>query len=296
MTLVMSSPVTAADNAHERALLDTLASLNSVLVAFSGGVDSALVLAAAVRALGTRSVLAASAASASVPRAELAGAAALARALGARHLVIPTGETERADYRRNGADRCYFCKATMLSRMLAEADRHGVAYVATGTNRDDVLSGLRPGIAAGDERGVRTPLHEVGMGKEAVRRLAAAWGLPVWDKPASPCLASRIRHGVPVTVARLARVERAELAVRELLGRHALAVRDLRVRDLGGRVRVEVDSDQVARIGPLAGQLRQAINQAGFPLDSPMTVAEFRSGALSGGPRARPARQSASDG
>ena len=261
------------------ALVDNLAGLGSVLVAFSGGVDSGLVLAAAVKALGTSPVLAVTADSASVPRAELTAAAGFAAGLGVGHLTVRTGETELPGYQRNGPDRCYICKATLLDRLVAEAAGRGFAHVATGTNRDDVRSDVRPGIRAGTERGIRTPLFEVGLGKRAVRRLAAAWGLSLWDKPASPCLASRIRPGVPVTVDRLGRVERAEVRLRDLLRRRAISVRDLRVRDLGVAVRVEVDADQVDQVASLA-ELGQVLADAGYPPEAATTVAAFRSGSL----------------
>jgi len=201
--------------------------------------------------------------------------------MGVAHVIVTTDEMALPEYRRNAADRCYFCKSVLLDRLVEQARQRELPYVVTGTNSDDVASDVRPGITAGVERGVRTPLHDVGMGKADVRRLADAWGLALWDKPASPCLASRIKHGVPVTIGRLARIERAEVAVRNLLSNSALTVRDLRVRDLGTDLRVEVDGNQVDDVAGLGPQLALTLVGAGFPVHKPVSVTGFRSGSLS---------------
>ena len=226
-------------------LLERLRGLGSVLVAFSGGADSAFLLAAAVKALGAENVVAATAVSASLPAHELDAAREFATGLGVRHLMPGTDEMARDGYRANAGDRCYFCKAELLDVLAPLADEHGIRHVATGTNADDVLAGFRPGIRAAAERGAVTPLRDAGFSKDDVRRASRAWGLPTWDKPAAACLSSRIAYGVEVTPARLARVERAEVALRSALHGAGIEVRDLRVRDLGDRARVEVDATLV---------------------------------------------------
>jgi uncharacterized protein len=221
------------------ALADQFARLPGVLVAFSGGVDSGVVVAAAVRFLGAERVVAATAVSPSLPAAEREAAEEFARSLGVRHEQPRTAELERAGYRANAGDRCAFCKAELTPL----ATRLGIADVVTGTNADDLRAGFRPGIRAASERGAWAPLARAGMTKDDVRAAARRWGLPLADKPAAACLSSRIAYGVPVSAEGLARVEAAEVALRTAMTGAGLAVRDLRVRDLGGDLaRVEVDA------------------------------------------------------
>jgi uncharacterized protein len=233
------------------ALERQLGGLGSVLVAFSGGADSAFLLAAALRALGPGAVAAATAVSPSLPRAEQQAAADFAAGLGARHELVPTHELGRDGYRRNAGDRCYFCKAELLDVMAPLAEQLGLATVATGTNADDAVAGFRPGMRAAEERGALTPLRTAGLTKAQVRAASRRWGLVTADKPAAACLSSRIAYGVAITPARLARVEAAESALREALATAGIPVRDLRVRDLGEVARVEVDAD---RVGALAAR------------------------------------------
>jgi uncharacterized protein len=235
--------------------------LGSMLVAFSGGADSAFLLAAAVRAVGAPQVAAATAVSPSLPAAELRQAVEFAAGLGVRHLTPTTREGDRAGYRANDGDRCYFCKSELLDVLAPLADQLSLAAVVTGTNADDARSGFRPGIRAAAERGAHTPLLAAGMTKDEVRTASREWGLATWDKPAAACLASRIAYGVQVTPARLARVERAETALRSALTERGLAVRNLRVRDLGDRARIEVDGPLVSTLS--AADLR-AVVSAGF--------------------------------
>jgi uncharacterized protein len=209
------------------ALDERLRGLGSVLVAFSGGADSAFLLAAAVRALGPDRVVAATAVSPSLAQAELPAAVAYAASLGVRHLTPGTDELARAGYVTNGGDRCFHCKATLLDTLRPLADTLGLAHVATGTNADDAVAGFRPGIAAAAERGAATPLLDAGLTKSQVRAASRRWGLATADKPALACLASRIAYGVQVTPERLARVDAAETALRVHLG---ATVTDLRVR------------------------------------------------------------------
>jgi uncharacterized protein len=231
--------------------LDALAaqfiSLPGVLVAFSGGVDSGVVLAAAVRTLGADRVVAATAVSPSLPASERGPAVEFAASLGVRHEQPRTDELSREGYRANAGDRCAFCKTELVDVLTPLAARLGIADVVTGTNADDMLAGFRPGIAAASARGAWAPLARAGMTKDDVRATARAWDLPLADKPAAACLASRIAYGVPVSAAGLARVERAEAGLRAALDVAGLTVRNLRVRDLGGdTARVEVDAALVA--------------------------------------------------
>jgi uncharacterized protein (TIGR00268 family) len=221
------------------ALHAELAPLPGVLVAFSGGVDSGVVLAAAVRALGAHRVVAATAVSPSLPSSERDLAADFAASLGVRHEQPRTDELSREGYRANAGDRCAFCKSELV----------GIADVVTGTNADDLRAGFRPGIRAAAERGAWAPLARAGMTKDDVRAAAHRWGLPLADKPAAACLASRIAYGVPVSAEGLARVEAAEAGLRAALAAAGLAVRDLRVRDLGSdTARVEIDADRVPAV------------------------------------------------
>jgi len=264
------------------ALLDRLGHLDRLVVAFSGGVDSAVVLAAAVRALGADAVLAAIADSPSLARAELAAARRVAGQIGARLLVLATDEHADPGYRANAGDRCYFCKRTVLAAVSGVAQRSGFAHVATGTHLDDRRAAHRPGLRAAAELGVCEPLAEVGATKETVRLLATHWNLSVRDKPSTPCLASRIAVGIPVTVERLALVEGAELAARRYLAENRVAVRDLRVRLLGrAGFRVELDQDALDGVCPPAREaLLARVAEAG--LGGQGDLARYHSGSLSG--------------
>jgi uncharacterized protein len=256
-------------------LLAEMAGYGRTLVAFSGGVDSSVVLAAAVRALGPGQVAAVTAVSPSLPAAELEAAREFCADLGVAHHTPATDEMDVPGYRENSSQRCYFCKSVLLDTANALATELGFATITTGTNASDVVAGFRPGIRAAAERGARTPLADTGMDKAAVRAVARHWGLRVWDKPAAACMASRVAYGISVTPARLARIERAETAVRAALGG---AVRDLRVRDLGDAVRLEVDSDLVERARD-DHEVGRAIRDAGFR-ESPLRVETFRSGSM----------------
>lgn len=260
-------------------LAQRFAGVESLLVAFSGGADSALVVAAAARFLGPDRVVAATAVSPSLASGELAGARRVADHLGVRHLAARTSELSRPGYAANGADRCYFCKSELMSVLLPLAARLGVSGVATGTNADDLVAGFRPGIRAGREAGALTPLADAGLTKSDVRRLSGHWGVPTARKPAAACLSSRIAYGIEITPARLARVDAAESAVRAALGEHRLEPSDLRVRDLGGgAARLELDGTVLAAAaGAPLDAARAAVAATGY---GAVTVAPFRSGSM----------------
>jgi uncharacterized protein len=258
------------------ALEHHLKELGSVLVAYSGGADSAFLLAAAVRALGPERVLAATGYSDSLPQAERDPARGFAAALGVELLTPKTHEMEREGYRANSGDRCFFCKAELIEVLTPLATARGIAAVCTGTNADDAVAGFRPGIRAADERGAVAPLRDAGLTKAQVREASRRWGLPTWDKPAAACLSSRVAYGVEVTPHRLARVERAEATVRDLLAPYGL--RDLRVRDLGDRASVEIDRSLLPLDRALHDSVVGAVSSAGFA--DVVDEKGFRSGSM----------------
>jgi pyridinium-3,5-biscarboxylic acid mononucleotide sulfurtransferase len=217
-----------------RNLQHHLRGLGRFVLGYSGGVDSALLAVAAGAAVGPAGFLAVIGRSASYPEAQWRTARDLARRFGIPLRELDTRELEDPRYRANPLDRCYFCKSELWQRLDALARAEGYDLVIDGTNADDLLE-HRPGLAAAAERRVRSPLAELGWTKDDVRAAARVLGLPTWDAPASPCLSSRIRHGLAVTPERLRQVEEAEAYLRGL----GIAG-DLRVRHLGDRARIEV--------------------------------------------------------
>ncbi|MGA8115068.1 MAG: ATP-dependent sacrificial sulfur transferase LarE [Actinocatenispora sp.] len=264
--------------ARRLAALDRrLTELGSLLVAFSGGADSAFLLARAARVLGPDRVVAATAVSPSLPAAELSVAADFADALGVRHLTPGTDEMSRDGYRANAGDRCYFCKAELLDTLLPLAEELAMPHIATGTNADDAVAGFRPGIRAAHERGAVTPLRDAGLTKGQIRHVSREMELCTWDKPAAACLSSRIAYGIQIDTDRLRRVERAEATLRAALTDAGIPVRNLRVRDLGEQgARVEVDPELVPAVAAHPG-LAEALD--GFPTVT-VDARGFRSGAM----------------
>ena len=209
-----------------------------VMVALSGGVDSALVAYAAFRALG-RAAVAVTAAYKTLAQEELDSARRVCSEIGIRHVIMEYNELENPDFVRNDKDRCFHCRTQLAEHLAEMLRREGADTLVDGTNIDD-LGEYRPGIAALREGGVKSPLVEVGIGKEGIREYARAAGLSVYDRPSNSCLASRIPWGLEVTAERLARIEKGENIVRHLVG-----ARQVRVRDLGDSARIEVGRDEL---------------------------------------------------
>jgi uncharacterized protein len=233
------APVAGSLGEREAALIDRLRAWPSLVVAYSGGVDSAYLAYAASRALG-RQALAVTADSPSYPERHRSMALAIARDFALQHEVIRTDELDRPEYRANATDRCYFCKHELYTKLTALARSRGFAAVADGSNADD-RGDYRPGRRAAREFGVVSPLDEAGLSKADIRALSHAAGLPTWDEPASACLSSRIPYFSEVTNAKLRQIESAEAALR------ALGFRVLRVRHHDDIARIELGRDEMAR-------------------------------------------------
>jgi uncharacterized protein len=271
---VQPDTLTPALAARRDRLLEVLRGLESVAVAFSGGIDSTVVAQAAFLALGDRAV-AVTADSPSVPRAEVAEARELAGRIGIAHRVIATEEFADPDYVRNDGTRCYHCKSELYDRIEALLSELGVKVICSGANLDD-RGDYRPGLTAAAEHAVRHPLQEAGFTKADVRALARAWGLPTWDKPASPCLSSRLAPGVEVTRERTGRVEAAETFLK------GLGLRELRVRLHEGELaRIEVPLSALPRLA--SPEVRESLvahlKGLGFRFVT-LDLEGFRSGSL----------------
>jgi len=248
--------------------------VDGVAIAFSGGIDSTVVAAAAFRALGTRAI-AVTADSPSVPRRELEDARRLATLIGIRHEIIPTQEFANADYQRNDGSRCYYCKSELYDQILARLPALGVRIVCSGANLDD-LGDYRPGLTAAAERNIRHPLQEAGFTKAMVREVAREWDLPTWDKPASPCLSSRLAPGMAVTSERTARIEAAEEYLKQL------GLRDCRVRLHEGELaRIEVPGVSIAKLAEASVRvgLAERFRELGFRFVT-LDLEGFRSGSM----------------
>jgi uncharacterized protein len=257
-------------------LVDTLRQYGRVAVAYSGGIDSTVVAQAAYDALGGDAI-AVTAVSDSLASGELEEAQELASRIGIRHRVIRTEEFTDPNYLRNQPDRCYFCKSELYGRLSGLLEELGVDVIASGANTDD-LGDHRPGMRAASENGVRHPLQECGLSKGDVRALAKAWGLPTWDKPATPCLSSRIAYGEEVTPERVRMIDQAEQWLRQR------GLRCLRVRyHKGDLARVEVPLDELPHL--VHPEVRSAMvtsfHALGFRFIT-LDLEGFRSGSLNG--------------
>ncbi|HVL87922.1 MAG TPA: ATP-dependent sacrificial sulfur transferase LarE [Candidatus Thermoplasmatota archaeon] len=254
-------------------LLSLFEGQGRVVVGYSGGVDSALLAAAATRTLGRENAVAVTVDSESLPRSELATACESARAMGLWHEVVRTSELANPRYAENPVNRCYFCREEMSRVLLDAAGRWQATRVAVGVNASD-LREWRPGIAASRAAGLWMPLLDLGLGKDDVRALARAMELPVADKPSMACLSSRIPFGETITVEKLARVERAEAALR------ARGFAQVRVRSHGDVARVEVEPHELARARRAGAEIERDLRAAGFAFVT-LDAKGYRSGSLS---------------
>lgn len=255
-------------------LVQIVRQFDGCVVAFSGGVDSAVVAKVAFDTLGSRAI-AVTGVSASLASSELEHARHTARIIGIQHHLVRTDEVAQPAYRRNDADRCFHCKNELYAHLRRFAHERGLSVIANGANLDDT-SDHRPGLRAARDHNVRSPLVEAGLRKQDVRNLARQWELPVWDKPASPCLSSRIAYGTEVTSERLRRVERAEQILRQL------GLADLRVRYHDGDLaRIEVAVDQIQRLArpSVRKQIAEQFRALGFEFVT-LDLDGFRSGSL----------------
>ncbi len=231
-------------------LKDHLASLGSLAVGFSGGVDSAFLLAAAHEALGD-SMIAVTARSRFVPESDLGEATAFCKERGIRHFIVDFDPLADATVRSNPPDRCYYCKKKVFGAIMDKAREHGIEYVADGSNADD-RNDYRPGARAVEELGIVSPLQEAGLTKAEIRELSKSMGLPTWKKPSAACLASRIPYGEEITEEKLSRIDAAESFLK------SLGFTNMRVRSHGDLARIELAPDETGRMAD--DGLRKAVS------------------------------------
>lgn len=253
-------------------LIDILKEIESAVIAYSGGVDSAFLLKAA--ALSGMRALAVTGFSPTMPEQDFLDAGEAAQLIGVSHLLIETSELEKDDFRKNPPDRCYYCKSELFGRLKGIAGSEGYKHVIDGSNLDD-LEDWRPGRKAALEHGVRSPLIEAGLRKDDIRYLSRKLDLPTWDKPSSPCLSSRFPYGEPITLDALKRVESAEKFIR------SFGFRELRVRHHGDTARLELREEDIPemlkpKIRMLVAEKLRALGYKFITLD----LEEFRSGRL----------------
>lgn len=269
----LACPTTPGTLEKEQNLRSMMREMRSVLVAYSGGVDSAYLALVATQELGENAfcILGLSPSVSQIQRTE---AVDIAKQFNYCFETIETNEIENPQYAANPSNRCYFCKSELYTVLRAIADERGIGYIVDGTNADDV-GDYRPGRAAAGEHDVRSPLVECGLTKSEIRELSKLHGLPSWDKPASPCLSSRIAYGVPVTIERLSKVERGEEVMRQF------GFREFRVRVHGELVRLEIAPAEMEKAlnKPMADCLAESFSKLGFKFVT-LDLHGYRSGAM----------------
>ena len=258
-------------NEKVQKLKEILAGMGSILVAFSGGTDSSLVLKVAHDVLGDKAI-AMTAVSASLPTSERLEAIQIAKQIGAQHILVDSDETSDPAYLANSPNRCFFCKKETYGKLTAFAKEHGFQTIVDGTNADDT-GDYRPGRKAACEFHVRSPLLEAGFTKAEIRNLARELGLPNWDKPAAACLSSRIPYGTTITLGALSQVERAEALL------HGLGLRQLRVRHHGPVARIEAEPEDFPRLLEHREEIVTTLKAIGYTFVS-LDLAGFHSGSM----------------
>ncbi len=253
---------------------EQLRALGRVAVAFSGGVDSTFVLKVAVDTLGRENVLAVTGRSASIASGEFDDAVRLAEEIGAEHRIIDTNEFDNPNYLANPTNRCYYCKTELYTRMGPVLAERGIGVIINGTNADD-LGDYRPGLTAAAEHQVRAPAAEAGLTKSEIRLLSERMSLPTHDKPAAPCLSSRVQYGEQITPEKLRMIERAEGVLREL------GFRECRVRHHDKLARIEVPADEIERLASqeVRVQIEAALREIGYQYVA-LDLRGFRSGSM----------------
>lgn len=260
------------ESAPYQKLKAILRDLKSVIVAYSGGVDSTLLLKVALDELGYDNVLAVTADSETYPSGELLEAKQLAKQLGVRHEVIETSELAIPGYQANGRNRCYFCRQNLFEKLTPIMERYKFHHIVFGLIADD-MNDFRPGVRAAKEYGVRGPLEEAGLHKEAVRDLSKALGLPTWDKPSFACLSSRIAYGERVTREKLTKVEKSENFIKQL------GVRQIRVRTHGEMARIEVEPDDMGIVMENRALITERLQTYGYQYVT-LDLNGFQSGSM----------------